>query len=546
MQRLFDRYPRWLAVLAGGASAMGFAPLNLWPLTLLCFALLMHLIARAESAKRAFLLGWLFGVAHFSIGNNWIATAFTFQSAMPVWLGWFAVVLLALYLAVYPALACWGTWWIAKRVDTASRTTLLAMAFAGCWIVTEWLRGWMFTGFPWNPLSAVWLDTLFANIALPTLGTYGFSGIVILAAAVSKPAAVWLSHSWHDSRFGRSGSWVAIVFVTIFILPVFIASLFPQRFLPLKPADTPQRSIEITVVQPNISQIDKYRPGYEAINFTRLARHSRPKHNAPRLLLWPEAAIPWWLEEGYPSSVYWDQPGGTAAGTRAALARLLGPNDVLLTGADRLRFGTDGSVAGAHNSVFAIGAGGEIGATYNKAHLVPYGEYLALRWLLEPLGAARLVPGDIDFWPGPGPRTMTVQLGSNRVKVGLQICYEIIFSGEVVGRGDRPDFIFNPSNDAWFGGWGSPQFLAQSRLRAIEEGLPVVRATPTGISAIVDANGQVLKTLGRGKEGRIDATLPAAKTPTLFSRHGNVLPLGFAALLVGLAFMPLASGRASR
>jgi apolipoprotein N-acyltransferase len=177
---------------------------------------------------------------------------------------------------------------------------------------------------------------------------------------------------------------------------------------------------------------------------------------------------------------------------------------------------------------------------------VPYGEYLALRWLLEPLGAARLVPGDIDFWPGPGPRTMTVQLGSNRVKVGLQICYEIIFSGKVVARGDRPDFIFNPSNDAWFGGWGSPQFLAQSRLRAIEEGLPVVRATPTGISAIVDANGGVLKTLGRGKEGRIDSTLPAAKAPTLFSRYGNILPLGFAALLIGLAFMPLASGRASR
>jgi apolipoprotein N-acyltransferase len=321
MQRLFDRYPRWLAVLAGGASAMGFAPLNLWPLTLLCLALQMHLIARADSGKRAFLLGWLFGVAHFSIGNNWIATAFTFQSAMPVWLGWVAVVLLALYLAVYPALACWGTWWIAKRVDTASRTIYPVMAFAGCWIVTEWLRGWMFTGFPWNPLSAVWLDTLFANIALPTLGTYGFSGIVILAAALIKPAAEWLSQSWKNRRFDKSGSWVAIVFVTIFILPVFIVSLFPQRFLPLEPADTTARPIAITVVQPNISQIDKYRPGYEAINFTRLARLSRPKDNALRLLLWPEAAIPWWLEDRYPPSVYWDQPGGTAAGTRTALAR---------------------------------------------------------------------------------------------------------------------------------------------------------------------------------------------------------------------------------
>jgi apolipoprotein N-acyltransferase len=155
-----------------------------------------------------------------------------------------------------------------------------------------------------------------------------------------------------------------------------------------------------------------------------------------------------------------------------------------------------------------------------------------------------LVPGAIDFWPGPGPRTLN--FGRGKPKVGLQICYEIIFSGQVVDRANRPDFIFNPSNDSWFGNWGPPQFLAQARLRAIEEGLPVVRSTPTGISAVIDADGRIVKSLPLGTSGRIDAQLPVAKAPTLFARYGNALPLGFATLLLALAFFPLARRKTSR
>ena len=174
---------------------------------------------------------------------------------------------------------------------------------------------------------------------------------------------------------------------------------------------------------------------------------------------------------------------------------MLGPNDLLLTGGDRLEFGNDGRVAGARNSMLAMDAKGQILSTYDKAHLVPFGEYLALRWLLEPLGATRLVPGAIDFWPGPGPRTLDLPFNGKRIKVGVQICYEIIFSGQVVDRINRPDVIFNPSNEAWFGSWASPQFVAMAQLRAVEEGLPVVRATPTGISAIIDADGRIVESL---------------------------------------------------
>ncbi len=182
-----------------------------------------------------------------------------------------------------------------------------------------------------------------------------------------------------------------------------------------------------------------------------------------------------------------------------------------------------------------VHADGSLGARYDKSHLVPYGEYLPMRPILSAIGLSRLAPGDIDFWPGPGPRTL--DLGSFG-KAGLQICYEIIFSGQVVDRTHRPDFLFNPSNDAWFGSWGPPQHLAQARLRAIEEGLPVIRATPTGISAVIDADGRILAAVPMHEAGRIDTVIPKSQPPTLFAQYGNMLPVAFALLLllVAIAF----------
>ncbi len=164
---------------------------------------------------------------------------------------------------------------------------------------------------------------------------------------------------------------------------------------------------------------------------------------------------------------------------------------------------------------------------------MPYGEYLPMRPLLEPLGLSRLVAGSIDYEPGPGPRTL--DLGKHG-KAGIQICYEIVFSGAVADDADRPDYIFNPSNDGWFGTWGPPQHLAQARMRALEEGLPVLRSTTTGISAVIDANGIVRAHIGPGKADVIEGIVPAAKPPTLFALAGHWLTLGWAALflLLGL------------
>ena len=252
-------------------------------------------------------------------------------------------------------------------------------------------------------------------------------------------------------------------------------------------------------------------------------------------MLWPESGLPDYLRPGYPSRFYLAATaGGDPAFARARIAQTIGQGSLLLTGAVDLEI-ADGNAVGAYNTVTAIDDRGAITASYAKAHLVPYGEYLALRWLLEPLGASRLVAGSIDFIPGPGPRT--VDFGPWG-KAGMQICYEIIFAGEVVDRAHRPDYIFNPSNDGWFGTFGPPQHVAQARMRAIEEGLPVLRATVNGISAVIDAHGVVrahLPTSFTG--GRIDAVIPRALPPTPFALFGNPLSLGWAGLFIALSML---------
>lgn len=561
---LADRWPKSLALLLGLVSATGFAPLNLWPLTLLALAAWMLLVARSPRGWRALGVGWAFGVGHFALGLGWIATAFTYQAAMPAWLGWVAVLLLSLYLGVYPALAAWGAWRIlpaparnggeaepgaapdrdpppppsAVPLPVPERITLsFILAFAALWTLTEWLRSWAFTGFSWNPLSAIFVPIM--SILAPTrlLGTYGMSAIVILLtgfllSAVLRRLPAWhgaLGPSFKDGTFPTVilGGMIAVIMLVAF--PLLQLNMIGGAIAPAQPAHA--RTTPITLVQPNIGQEDKWEGGKADANFAKLARLTAPKDDRPRLILWPEAAIPDYLETGYPAYYYDRSP----AEARGRLTSLMNRGDVMLLGALKLEIDRTGEAVGARNAVMTVHADGSLGPRYDKSHLVPYGEYLPMRPLLSALGLSRLAPGDIDFWPGPGPRT--IDLGAFG-KAGLQVCYEIIFSGQVVDRAHRPDFIFNPSNDAWFGAWGPPQHLAQARLRAIEEGLPIVRATPTGISAVIDADGRVLESIPMHRAGRIDTVLPRAHAPTPFARYGNVLPVGFALLLllVAIAF----------
>lgn len=478
------RFPRSTAFALGLISATGFAPLGLWPVTLVALALWMVIVARADRLRAALMLGWTFGLGHFVIGLNWIAGAFRYQETMPVWLGWIAVVALSLYLAAFPALAA-GLAWRCRRNPRA-----YPLFFAAAWMAAEWLRATLFTGFAWNPLGVIWVGTPAAGLAR-LIGTYGLSGLTILVSgAIAVPRR-------------------------IIAAPIALLGILLGGFLTLAasgPTATTDRLIR--VVQPNIGQQDKHDESFDERNYRRVAGLSGRPGDRPRLILWPEAAVPYFLEEER-----W---------ARDRIAALMGPRDLILTGGDALVHDRDGRVVAARNSVFAMDAQARLLARYDKAHLVPYGEYLALPWLWRPLGLSRLVPGDIDFLPGPGPQTYRLPgFGT----VALQICYEIVFSGEVIDEAHRPALLFNPSNDAWFGGWGPPQHLAQARLRAIEEGMPVVRATPTGISAVIDPRGRIVAALPAGKAGFIQTPAPTADPPTLFARFGNALPLGLALLL---------------
>ncbi|HEY5710472.1 MAG TPA: apolipoprotein N-acyltransferase [Allosphingosinicella sp.] len=482
-----------LAFAAGLAGALGFAPLGLWPLMILAFAVLLWLIETAPSLRSALARGWWFGVGQFVLGLNWIATAFTYQAAMPAWLGWLAVVLLSLYLAIFPAAAA-GLAWRWGRRDKVALTLVLAAA----WIVTEWLRATLFTGFAWNPVGVIWTNLLGIARLSAWIGTYGVSAVVVLAGGV---VFVLASRRWKSAL--------------VLAAPILLALVLLTPLRVTEPAD-PRPLIHI--VQPNIGQQNKWDPGYEAINFRRLADLTGRPGPEPRLILWPEAATPDFLS--------------IDPAARGRLAALIGPGDLLLLGGVEPIFAPDGRGVAAYNSLYALSPEARILGRYDKAHLVPYGEYLPMRPLLSAIGLSRLAPGDLDFRGGPGPRTVDLP-GFGRA--GVQICYEMIFSGEVVDRANRPDFIFNPSNDAWFGAWGPPQHLAQARLRAIEEGLPVIRATPTGISAVIGTDGIVDQSLPLGAAGAIDARLPRAAPPTLFARYGNILPMIFALLLAAAA-----------
>ncbi|OYW46043.1 MAG: apolipoprotein N-acyltransferase [Sphingomonadales bacterium 12-68-11] len=516
--RLVADRPRISALALGLLSATGFAPLGLWPLALLAMAGFVALLAATPSAARAAWLGWLFGFSHFTLGNNWIATAFTHQAEMPQALGWFAVPLLSLYLAIYPALAALGGRAIARR----GLSWALVFAFAGCWTVSEMLRATVFSGYAWNPYAMVLLGPFdrpgLAALA-PYLGTYALSGIAALLAGAAALLLV-------ERR------WASFALVAALVTAGMYAPARSSREGPLA----------FTLVQPDLRQAVLDDPYFYEPNFVRLAQLSRPREPGQRrIVLWPESGLADYLRPGYPQR-YYDLT--TALGdpdfARRRIGRAIGRGSLLFTGAADLEIAPDGfggaRAVGAYNAITAVAADGTIAGGYAKAHLVPYGEYLPMREILGPLGLNRLVPGTIDFIPGPGPRTL--DFGAYG-KAAMQICYEIVFAGEVVQRGTRPDYIFNPSNDGWFGAFGPPQHLAQARMRAIEEGLPVLRSTTTGISAVIDPYGTVLRHIPHHTAGRIDGQVPRALAPTPFARLGNVLSLCWAIVLLGAAAVAL-------
>ncbi|BBC71323.1 apolipoprotein N-acyltransferase [Sphingobium yanoikuyae] len=489
------------AIFALGAiSALGFEPWSLWPVTLVSLTLLLRHAGGARSWRQAAGAGWWFGLGLGCASLTWLAHAFTFQAAMPQWLGWPAVALLAAYTAGYWALSLGA----ASAVSRTSGPAGFALASAATFILAEWLRGVLLTGFPWNPLGVIWLPLGEMARSAAVIGALGLSGVTIaiagLLAAITR----------------RDGVTAMLLAPAVVVLTLALAG----------PRSAPDTDVPIRLVQGNIDQADKWRPGQAMAQVERYRSLSGPPGTTatPRLVFWPEAAI--------------IEPLDADPVLRSRAASVLGPRDLLFTGA------TGEAGDGRYtNSVFVLDAAGRLLGRYDKAQLVPFGEYLPFAGLLERLGAARLVPGEADFVPGPGPQTLDI----DGLRLGISICYEIVFPSTVIDRSHRPAFLFNPSNDAWFGKGGPEQHLAQARMRAIEQGLPVIRATSTGRTAVIRADGTIAASLPAHEAARLDTVLPASNPATIFSRWGSVPQMGAAiVMLATLLLRRQQHGRASR
>lgn len=405
-----------------------------------------------------------------------------------------AVIVLATALSFFPAIS------MALFAAIGVKGMASAVAFAACWTATEWLRGHLFTGFPWNLAGYAVADYAAFRQAAALVGSYGLSFLVILAAVL--PVAV-LGCRRRD-----------LVVTTAFLVSL-IASVWVFGELRLARTETENSGVQVRIVQGNVPQREKWQASKRGEILNRYVSLSA-QQGAPDLILWPESAFPGLLDED-----------------RAAQQKVLSAmpkRTMLLTGVPaRVQVG---SQIKFYNSVQAYLQGYGLIDSYAKHHLVPFGEYVPFRnWL--PFD--RMVGGTSDFSAGPGPRTLYLR---GLPPVGIAICYEIIFPGHVIDRTQRPAWIFNATNDAWFGASiGPEQHLASARMRAVEEGLPVIRAANTGISAVIDANGRVIDKLGMQETGTIDALLPSPLRPTLYAWWGdwNLLLLIAAASL--LAFL---------
>ncbi len=479
-----------LAASLGALAAAALPPVYALPLLPISFTGLVWLIHTSRSPWRAAVSGWWFGLAHFVVAFYWIGPALLTGSSRFGWLAAPAVIGLAAVLALLPASAAFAA--RPPRLNIAGR----ALAVAIAWTVAEWLRGTLLTGFPMNPMGTVWAPSLVMIQATALFGVYGLSFLTVLAAAA--PAALTAPRA--DERPARR-PW---------LLPVAAFALLAAAWaggevrLALAPDGTPT-GVSLRVVHPNVDQRVKWQEDKREA----LARHVRLSHRpgfeAANFVIWPETAATFYLDE--------------RAALREYAAQAAPPGGHLLTGAPR-RSRSEGRTIAFWNSLHALTPAGTIAATYDKHHLVPFGEYNPLRAVL-PLPA--LVWGASDYSAGPGPQTLRLP---GVPPFSPLICYEAIFPGEVVaGTGTaegRPQWLLNITNDAWFAGTTGPwQHFQAARLRAVEEGLPLVRAANVGISAVVNSYGRVVDRLDPGEAGVLDAPLPPALAPPPQARLGN-------------------------
>ena len=488
-----------IAFIAGAASALAMAPLNAWPILFVTFPVLIWLVDGSAASRwsgpvNAAVAGWCFGFGYFLAGLYWIGYAFLVDVKTFGWLLPVAVAGLPAYLALYTALGLAA----ARLIWVRGPERVLALA--ATLTIAEWLRGHLLSGFPWNAFGYAFAEPLVLAQSVSLVGIWTLTFLCI--AIFSTPAVI------ADDRADARHPYLPL-FLGLGILAAF-AGYGASRLWTNPTAYV--SSVKLRIMQPNLQQDDKFNYSAKAQVMDRYLRLSNratgPQSNGVRdvtLLIWPEAAFPFFLTR---------EPDALAQ-----IATLLKPSTELITGAVRAPDNARAGNAQAYNSIYVIDPDGSIRGVYDKVHLVPFGEYLPFQRLLERIGLMQLTKVVGGFLSGDRRRAMDI---SGAPKVLPLICYEAIFPGAAVPRGERPGWLINVTNDGWFGISSGPyQHFQQARMLAIAEGLPLVRAANTGISAVIDPVGRIISKLPLGVEGVLDAQLPVAIEPTVYSRYGN-------------------------
>jgi apolipoprotein N-acyltransferase len=490
-----------IALVAGAASALAMAPFNAWPVLFLTFPVMVWLIDGAGAGRwrgvpAAAMAGWWFGLGYFVPGLYWIGYAFLVDASTFAWLLPFAILGLPAYLALFTAFG----FALARLIWTSDASRILALAAS---LTTgEWLRGHVLSGFPWNAFGYALTEPL---ALAQTASLIGLWGLTFLSVAIFASPAVLIDGNSRGRR-----PWIAPIMALTLLVAMGIYGVVRLALQPTQQV----ANVKLRIMQPNLPQDARFNYSAKAEvmrkYLTLSDRATGPQSSGVRdanILIWPESAFPFFLTR--------------EADAMAQIADLLPKGTVLITGAVRAPDVPPGiRITRAYNSIYLIDHDGSVLSVYDKLHLVPFGEYLPFQDWMERLGFEQLTKVQGGFIPGLRRKPMDVPGAPRMLPL---ICYEAVFPRDIASRDDRPGWIVNLTNDGWFGiSTGPYQHLQQARVRAIEEGLPLVRAANTGISAVIDPVGRIVARLDLGAEGVLDSGLPAAIAPTVYARSGDL------------------------
>lgn len=498
-----------IAFLLGALAAAALPPVDLTPVLIISFSGLVWLLDGAHGRREAFGVGWSFGFGFFVAGLYWIAASLFVDIASFWWLLPFAVMGVPAGLAIFTGLASLAAFVLCRWMRWRGVARVLALAVL--WAGAEWLRGHVLSGLPWNLVGYAWSGGFPGSIAmLQTTSLVGIYGLSLLTVTIAMLPAT----------FGDFGGrrWPPLIAAGLVL--ALCGGFGAARLSAGTPALVP--GIELRLVQPSIPENLKAGPSERVANFRRqLALSAEPAQKLLSAVIWPESGAPALLDR---------DPAGLAA-----IAAGAPPGGLVLAGSVRAD-PPPGPIEHLWNDLVAIDHDGRIVANYDKAHLVPFGEYVPLRRLLP---IDKITPGTMDFSTGPGPVTLRLP---GLPPVSPLICYEVIFPHAVIDPGDRPQWLLTITNDAWFGFTSGPfQHFDIARVRAVEEGLPLVRVANNGISGLVDPYGRVMKRLDLDAVGAIDVPLPRALPPTLYERMGDTFFLLALPVLLGIGWICMRS-----